>query len=220
MLPRLTAQDPLELEPTPKRIRVYGDGRLLADSMRAKIVRPPFPPPRTYAFPKQDVLGPWPDGAFEVDGHVVIPWDAADHWLEESEEVHIHPRDPRQRIDVLPTDKHIQVAIDGEMVADTHRAVLLVEAWPALPVRYYIPPDDVRLELLRTSETRTGCPYKGWADYFDVMSPAGRRRDLVWVYRTPFREVDPIRGRYCFFNEHVDITVDGQAQERPQTPFS
>ncbi len=219
MLPRLSPQENVALEATPKWIRAYAKGSLIADSRQACIARGEHPPPRAYAFPEADVRKPWPDGAFEVDGHVVIPWDAADRWLEESEEVFIHPRDPKSRIDVLHSARHIQVHVDGMRVADTRQAVVLIEAHPFLPVRYYIPADDVALDMLRPSDTVTGCPYKGWATYHHV-DTGKLHEDIVWTYRSPFREVDPIRGRYCFFNEKVDIVVDGEPQPRPKTPFS
>ncbi len=218
-LPRLTDEFPLTLEPTPKHIRAIKDGKTVVDSRRAQMVRLPFPPPRTYAVPREDVQLPG-SCLVEAGDYVAVQWDAVDHWYEESEEVFIHPRDPRQRIDVLATKRHIEVLVDGTVIADSNRTVMLIEAWPNLPVRYYFPHDDVNMSRLRASETTSGCPYKGFASYFDVQGDDTWYENLVWTYSTPFREVDPIRGRLCFFNERVDMRIDGVKVERPQTPFS
>ena len=72
------------------------------------------------------------------------------------------------------------------------------------------------MHLLQPSETRTTCAYKGHASTFS----AGERDDIAWTYSEPEREVEPIRDRIAFYNEFVDIELDGEAQERPATPFS
>ncbi len=219
VLPPLSANDPLTLEPTPKHIRAIKDGQTVIDSQQAQLVRLPYPPPRTYAFPPSDVDLP-DDVLIPAGDHVAVPWDAVDHWYEESEEVFIHPRDPRQRIDVLATKKRVEVLVDDDVVADSNRTIMLIEAWPALPPRYYFPHDDVELQRLRPSDTTSGCPYKGFASYYDVRGADDWKQDMVWTYKAPFREVDPIRGRLCFFNERVDMRIDGVDVERPKTPFS
>lgn len=212
-MPRFT------LEPTAKWIRAVLDGQVVADSRDAKLVRRESGPPPTYAFPKDDVDGALPDrAAFDVDDHVAIRWDAVDHWYEEDEEVFIHPRDPTKRIDVLPSRRHVVVERDGERLAESRRPTLLFEG--DLPVRYYLPHPDVELERLRPSDNVTGCPYKGWASYYDARVGGEWVEDLVWTYKSPFREVDPVRGLLCFYNEKVNLVVDGQPQDRPSSPFS
>ncbi len=219
-LPPVTSEEPLTLEATPKRVRAMKEGRIIADSNRAQLVRRAFPPPRTYAFPPEDLIGNPPEDSIEVDGHVVIQWESADRWYEESEEVFVHPKDPHSRIEALHTKRHIQVELEGKLLADTTRSVMLIEAHPYLPIRFYIPHDDVSLARLRPSDTVTQCPYKGHATYYDVEGSKDWKRDLAWEYRTPLREVEPVRGRICFYNEHVDITIDGEAVPRPKTPWS
>lgn len=220
-LPPLDPDDEHELEPTPKWVRAVAGGRVVADSRRARIVRPPRSPPRTYAFPPEDVDDALPaEARVEVDGHVAVQWDAVDHWFEESEEVFVHPRDPHKRIDVLRSRRHVVVELDGERLAESHRPVLLFEDVPSLPVRYYLQLDDCDLGRLRRSERRSACPYKGFARYFDVKVGDRWRDGLAWTYPAPFREVDPVRGLVSFWNERVDLVVDGERLERPESPFS
>jgi len=112
------------------------------------------------------------------------------------------------------------VNVEGTVVAESHRPTMLFET--SLPRRHYLPLTDVRMDLLRPSATRTRCPYKGEAVYWSVVLPDGGavRRDLVWSYPSPVRESTPIAGLLCFYDEHVDVTVDGEPQPRPVTAFS
>jgi len=89
-----------------------------------------------------------------------------------------------------------------------------------LPPRYYIPPEDVREEVLLPSDKHTQCPYKGEASYYSVEAGGGSVEDLVWYYAEPIPEAHKIKGLLCFFNEKVDLEVDGEKQERPQTQWS
>ena len=106
----------------------------------------------------------------------------------------------------------------GVKVADSHQPRLLFET--GLPTRYYLPLVDVRLDLLHPSETTTRCPYKGTASYWSVEAGDKVVEDLAWIYRTPVQESVRIAGLACFYNEKVDLIVDGERQERPKTPFS
>lgn len=154
----------------------------------------------------------------ELAGHAAFYWDRMDRWLEEDEEVFVHARDPRVRIDALPSSRHVQVSLDGIMLADTRRAVFLFET--GLPTRYYIPAEDVNLGLLEPSERETQCPYKGSALYHHVRLGETLHENLVWHYPEPVREAEPLRGRYAFFNEKVDTAIDGKAEPRPTTKWS
>ncbi|MFR0355869.1 DUF427 domain-containing protein [Streptomyces sediminimaris] len=163
----------------------------------------------------------WTFPAADLAGHIAFEWfrrPGLDHWYEEEEEIFIHPRDPHKRVDALPSSRHVQVEIDGTLVADTRRPVLLFET--ALPTRYYIPRQDVRLDLLEPTDHHSGCPYKGTAEYWSWRGGAAVPPNLVWSYPDPLPAVGPIRGLLAFFNEAVDISVDGERQERPVTPFS
>jgi uncharacterized protein (DUF427 family) len=153
-----------------------------------------------------------------LSGYVAFYWNKMDEWLEEDEPAIVHARDPYHRVDVLDTSRHVRVHVNGELVADTTRAKVLFET--GLPPRWYIPPSDVRAELLADSAKTTGCAYKGFASYKHVKTSAGAEEDVVWYYEDPTREAAPIRGLLAFFNERVDIEVDGELQERPLTQWS
>ncbi|HSL00741.1 MAG TPA: DUF427 domain-containing protein [Rubrobacteraceae bacterium] len=158
------------------------------------------------------------EGAPLFAGLVAFYWNKMDHWYEEDEEVFVHPRDPYHRIDVLRSSRHVEVAVNGEVVAESRRPKILFET--GLPPRYYLPPEDVREDVLVESEKTTQCPYKGVASYWSVETGGECVEDLVWYYPNPIPESPKIKGLLCFFNERVDLTVDGEEQERPQTQWS
>lgn len=151
----------------------------------------------------------------EIEGYLAFDWDQMDAWFEEDEEVYVHPRDPFTRVDVVASSRHVQLVVGGETVADTRRPVLLFET--GLPTRYYIPKLDTRLKLLRPSEHRSRCPYKGEAGYYSVEAGGERFADIAWYYRYPTPAVAPIAGHVCFYNERVEaLYVDGELQEPPR----
>jgi uncharacterized protein (DUF427 family) len=158
----------------------------------------------------------------ELAGLLAFEWfgrtgPGIEHWYEEDEEIFVHPRDPYKRVDAIPSSRHVEVRINGVLVADTHRPVLLFET--RLPVRYYIPAEDVDFTSLTETELHTRCPYKGIARYWSFVGdpPMG---NVVWSYPAPIAAVAPVKDLLAFYNEAVDITVDGEAQERPVTLFS
>ena len=153
----------------------------------------------------------------ELRDLVAFDWDAIDAWFEEDEEVYVHARDPFTRIDILPSSRHIEVVVDGVKIADSHAPRLLFET--GLPTRYYLPKTDVRMDLLEPTELHTDCPYKGKASYYDVVLAGTRRENIVWWYPYPVAESHRIAGLVSFYNEKVDIYVDGELQDRPRTPF-
>jgi uncharacterized protein (DUF427 family) len=83
-----------------------------------------------------------------------------------------------------------------------------------LRTRYYLPPTSVKWEYLKSNDQESLCPYKGKANYYDVIVNGRTYRNLVWYYRTPTMESAPIAGHFCFYNEKVDIWVDGKKEER------
>jgi uncharacterized protein (DUF427 family) len=151
-------------------------------------------------------------------GAVRLAWEAMDEWLEEDEPVYTHPRDPYTRVDVLSSSRHVVVEVDGTVVAESHQARVLFET--GLPPRYYLPLTDLRMDLLRPSPTRTHCPYKGTATHWSLVLDGTEHPDLVWMYRTPLPESQKIAGLACFYNERIDLTLDGAPQPRPRTHFS
>ena len=114
--------------------------------------------------------------------------------------------------------QHVQVVVDGVTVADTHRPHLLFET--GLPTRYYIPKLDVRMDLLTPTATQSRCPYKGKAMYWSLTVGDRQYQDIVWSYSPPIPECTRIDNLLAFYNEKVDIIVDGEKQSRPKTPWS
>ncbi len=149
-----------------------------------------------------------------LEGFVLVDFDAFDAWYEEDERNFAHPRDPFHRIDIVHSSRHVRVELDGTTLAESNRPCLLFE--PPLPVRYYLRREDVRTDLLVPSDTRTACAYKGQASYFSLPGAD----DVAWTYPEPLREASEVAGHVAFFNEHVDIVVDGERLEPPVTPWS
>lgn len=146
-------------------------------------------------------------------------WGRVDHWYEEDEEIFVHPRDPHKRIDTLPSSRSVKVVLGGETIAETTRAHFLFET--GLPTRYYIPADDVRMDLLTRSETTTQCPYKGTASYWSADINGRKFEDIVWFYPDPIPECPKIKDLLCFYNEKVDaIHIDGIETEKTVTKWS
>ena len=205
------------VEDFPRRVRAIKGGVTVVDSERVKMVHETGSLPH-YAFPREDVQL---DGATvepHAEGHVQVPWNDVDAWFEEDDEVFVHPRDPYHRIDVLNTSRSIQVSLDGVVLAESTDARVLFET--SLPPRYYLSPEDVRSDLLERSDTVTQCPYKGSARHWSVRVGEQVVPDVAWTYDDPLPEVAAVRDRICFYNERVDLDVDGLRVERPSTPWS
>jgi uncharacterized protein (DUF427 family) len=154
----------------------------------------------------------------EIVDHVRFEWDAIDEWLEEDEPIYTHPRDPYTRVDILQSSRHIEVMVDGVTVADSHSPHILFET--GLPARYYLPMSDVRLDLLTPTTTESYCPYKGKATYWSVTVEGNVHDDIVWGYRAPLPESQKVAGLMSFYNEKVEIRVDGELEAQPHTKFS
>ncbi len=242
------------IEPSPRRVRAYFNGALVADSRDMVLFfERPYP---NYYFPQRDVRMEWlarrdaiasgdprgdkvtwdlevegrraPGAAFtylkpprpgqaDLGRYITFVWGAMDHWFEEDDEIFVHARNPYHRVDAVHSSRHIQVSLDGVALADTKRPVLVWET--GLPTRYYIPRQDVRLDLLEKTETVTRCPYKGVAETFAVALGDTLRPDCAWSYPIPIPECPKIEGLICFYNEVVDIVEDGVALARPRTHF-
>jgi uncharacterized protein (DUF427 family) len=154
----------------------------------------------------------------ELRDLIRLQWEAMDAWFEEDEEVFTHPRDPYTRVDILPSSRHVRVEVEGATIAESASPRLLFET--GLPPRYYLPKTHVRLDLLTPTGTVTHCPYKGQANYWSVRAGGSVHEDLAWSYPAPLPESQKIAGLIAFYNEKVDIYVDGVRQERPSTKFS
>jgi uncharacterized protein (DUF427 family) len=166
-----------------------------------------------------DAAWTYPDSPIEeLRDTIRFEWNAMDAWFEEDEEVYVHPRDPYSRVDTLHSSRHVQVAIDGVVLADSVKPVLLFET--GLPARYYLPQVDVRMDLLVPTDSATMCPYKGTARYWSYHAGSTAAKDVAWSYPAPLAESLKVAGLVAFYNERVDLTIDGVLQERPRTPFS
>lgn len=154
----------------------------------------------------------------ELAGRYAFVWKTMDHWFEEEEEVYVHARDPYTRVDILASSRRVRVEVDGVTVAESTNAMFLFET--GLPVRYYLPKTDVRMDLLVPTATATACPYKGTARYWSVTVDGVEHQDLVWGYDTPLPESQKIAGMVAFYNEKTDIYLDEVLQGRPRTKFS
>jgi uncharacterized protein (DUF427 family) len=226
--------------PVPRRIRAMLDDRVVLDTTDA-IYLWEFPPYPQYYVPVADVAAgvltdtgetkEFRHGVARVhtagSGHawvydegvakdrVRFQWDALDSWFEEDEEVFVHPRNPYARVDAVVSTRRIQVAADDQVLADSTAAVIVFET--GLPPRYYFPRTSVNFEHLTPTGTVTACPYKGRTSAY---WSTGSVPDVAWSYDFPTAPLLPIANHVAFFNENVDITIDGVPQDRPITPFS
>ena len=157
--------------------------------------------------------------ASPLKGHFAFEWNKMDKWYEEDDEIFVHPRDPYKRVDVLHSSRHVKIVLLGETIAETRRPCLLFET--NHPVRYYIPQEDVRMDLLAPSATQSRCPYKGPASYWSVRIGDRLLEDLVWGYMDPIPECPKIKGLLCFFHERgPEIYVDGEKIPPPNTKWA
>ena len=157
----------------------------------------------------QDAAYSWerpPASAAAITGLIAFDWDSVTVF-EEDEEVFVHPRDPYTRIDVLRSSRRVRVVVDETVVADSSRPRMLLET--GLPVRWYLPREDVRTDLLEPSGTTTRCPYKGTAHYWSLRGENRYEEDLVWSYPEPLHDAEAVRGLLCFPQDRVDVEVDG-----------
>ncbi len=137
-----------------------------------------------------------------IEDHASFIFKAVDGWLEEDTPLYAHARNPYTRIDTLRSSRRVVVKAKGETLADTTRAVFLYET--GLPARYYIPPEDCRMDLLGKSETTTVCPYKGISSYYSARLPGGEVKDIAWYYPAPWPEVSAVKDHLAFYPERVD----------------
>jgi uncharacterized protein (DUF427 family) len=238
------------IEPAPRRVRGYLGDALVFDTTAARYVwEVPYYPQyyipladvrpellRDEGHPQKVQFGPSRlhslvgagqthqgaarvfDGDSPVAGTVRFEWDALS-WFEEDEPIYVHPRNPYSRVDALRSHRHVRVELDNVVLADTTTPVFLFET--GLPTRYYIDPTDVAFERLEPSSTQTMCPYKGvTSGYWSVRVGDTVRADLAWTYHYPLPAVAQIAGLVAFYNEKLDIIVDGAALARPRTQFS
>jgi len=152
-----------------------------------------------------------------VAGYIRFEWDTLD-WFEEDEHIIGHPRNPYVRVDALRSHRHVRVEIDGVVLAETRSPILLFET--GLPTRYYFDRTDVSFDHLDTSNTQSICPYKGvTSGYWSARVGGTVQPDVAWTYDYPMRQVAPIASLIAFYNEILDIFLDGDKLPRPRTHF-
>ncbi|MGH9278619.1 MAG: DUF427 domain-containing protein [Acidimicrobiales bacterium] len=235
------------VEPSARWVRVRAADTWVADTRDALLLvwYGPGKLP-TYCFPERDVrtdlFRPSEPGSYDLlvggevwpgvasrfrdppralaalDGYWTFTWDGRLRWFEEAMEVHVHARDPTKRVDTVPSERRVRVEVAGEVIAESSRAHALFETH--LPTRWYLPAEDVRMDRLVPTDTVTRCPYKGTARYWSVHAGGEVHDDIAWSYAEPIPECPRIAGLICFFNERVDLVIDGVRQERPQSPWS
>ena len=150
---------------------------------------------------------------------VHLDWDAVDAWYEEDEQVFVHPRSPYVRVDALRSRRRVRVSLEGVVLAESDAPVMVFET--GLPTRCYVDRSAVDFTHLRRSATVTQCPYKGRTSAtWSVAIGERLHSDLAWSYDFPTRQLEPVTGLVAFYDERVDVTLDGVAQPRPVTHFS
>lgn len=156
-------------------------------------------------------------------GLVRIDFKSVGRWFEEDTPIDVHPKDPFRRVDCLTSLRPIRITLrgaDGEhalTLAESPTSVHLLET--GLPTRYYLPLSSLNVSYLRPSQLRTKCPYKGEAEYYDVVIPKSGDMvedkvwdNMVWFYRQPTNECMAIAGMCCFYSDKSDVWLNGVKQ--------
>jgi uncharacterized protein (DUF427 family) len=148
----------------------------------------------------------------DLAGYVIVDFDAL-QWFQEDERLRGHPRDPYHRVDAHASSRHVRIVHMGRTVADTTAATLVFET--SLPTRYYIPRADITVPLT-PSDLRTYCPYKGEASYFSFADG----ENLAWSYENPLPDGPPVRNLIAFYDDLMEVTVDGVRNEHVDNPIA
>ncbi|WP_328323050.1 DUF427 domain-containing protein [Kribbella sp. NBC_00382] len=240
----------LRHEPTEMRVRIRQDGHELVDTVRAILVWEPRRVVPSYAVPATELHAtlspsdasvlPLPDGilhpgipfaahscpgeVMDVDGligagfrpedpelaeYVVLDFNAFDEWYEEDERLVAHAREPYHCVATRQSSRTVRIERDGQVLAESSRPTLVFET--SLPMRFYLPREDVVTELEAT-DLVTSCAYKGVATYYGD--------NLMWSYLEPLKEVRELAGLVAFYDDVLDVYVDGKLRERPGGPVA
>ncbi|HUE33102.1 MAG TPA: DUF427 domain-containing protein [Mycobacterium sp.] len=196
--------DVVYIEPHPRRVQAFLDGRLVIDTERALMVHRRGHP-LSYAFRADEVGDLRTERVPEAPGFVHVPWDAVDTWLEEGRKLVHYPPNPYHRVDCRPTRRRLRVSVAGTTLVDTQDTMILFET--ALEPRLYVDPSHVRTDLLRRSETSSYCNYKGFATYWTALLDDHVIDDVAWSYEDPPPESLPIKGFLSFDASRVDVVA-------------
>jgi uncharacterized protein (DUF427 family) len=148
----------------------------------------------------------------DLAGLVLLDFGAFDAWWEEDERLVAHPRDPQHHVDVRRSSRHVRIVLDGSVVAESTRPRLVLET--LMPVRFYLPREDV-LVPMRPSALRTACAYKGEASYWSVEAGGRVHEHVAWSYEDPLPDSGALTGLVAFYDELVDVELDGGQRDRP-----
>ena len=197
--------DPVFIEPHPRRVQAFRDGATVLDTERALMVHRRDHPLR-FAFPADEV-GELPhEPVAEAPGYVYVPWDAVDTWLEEGRKLVHYPPNPYHRVDCRPTHRALRVVIAGKTLVDTSDTMIVFET--ALAPLLYVDPSHVRTDLLRRSNTSSYCNYKGYATYWSAVVGDSVVEDIAWSYDEPMPETWPIKGFFSFDAGRADVVAE------------
>jgi uncharacterized protein (DUF427 family) len=197
--------DMVYVEPHPRRVQAFRNGRMVIDTERALLVHR-RDSPLSYAFPADEV-GDLPNSPEpHAQGYVHVPWDAVDTWLEEGRNLVHYPPNPYHRVDCRPTRRRLRVAVDATVLVDTDDTVIVFET--ALEPRLYVEPSLVRTNLLRRTETSSYCNYKGVATYWAAVIGDTVVEDVAFSYDDPPPETLPIKGYLSFDATRADVRAE------------
>ncbi len=139
-----------------------------------------------------------------LQDRVAFAWTAMDAFYEEDERIVGHAADAYHRIDIRQSSRQLVAQIEGRVIADTRRPLVLFES--GFAPRWYVPREDVDTAALSPSPLQTFCPYKGLASYYNV----GDRRNIAWSYTKAWPEVARISNLLSFEQDLIDVFLDGR----------
>ncbi|MBV9513749.1 MAG: DUF427 domain-containing protein [Mycobacteriaceae bacterium] len=197
--------DVVYVEPHPRRVQAFRNGRAVIDTERALMVHRRNDP-LSYAFPVGEV-GDLPNSPEpQAPGYVHVPWDAVDTWLEEGRRLVHYPPNPYHRVDCRPARRRLRVVVNGTVLVDTDDTVIVFET--ALESRLYVDPSLVRTDLLRPTDTTSYCNYKGVARYWAAVMGDTIIDDVAWSYPDPPAESRAITNHLSFDATRADVLAE------------
>ncbi len=149
----------------------------------------------------------------DLEAYAILDFVAFDAWYEEDELLVAHAREPYHWVRTLPSSRHLRIEHHGVLVAESKRPTFVYET--SLPVRFYLPREDVVADLTPSS-TKTACAYKGHASYFS----APGLPDIAWSYPEPLKQLADLAGLVAFYDDLLDVCVDGVLREKSSSVFA
>lgn len=144
----------------------------------------------------------------DLTGHILLDFGAFDQWREEDQVIEGHPRDPFHRVDARASSRRVKVGYGPTALAESVRPVFVYETM--LPVRTYLPREDVDFGVLERTSHSTICPYKGTASYWSLTGAGSKGENIAWSYETPLQDATQLTGLIAFYDERTTIDVEGK----------